>query len=228
VTGEFYATLPPRLHLVGISRHQVSGAPEGIHHAGMVYNGIPVEYYPLRAERRGRDGYLCFLGRASPNKGPDTAIRVAARLGRRLVMMVKIKPGDVTYWQENCEPLLEGADVEVHRDARLEQKANLLAGADAMLFPIQWDEPFGLVMAEAMTCGTPVIAYRRGAASEVVVNGLTGFLVDSGDVDAFADAVARVGVIDPAACRAHVERNFSTRAMVEGYLRVYQQVVSGA
>jgi glycosyltransferase involved in cell wall biosynthesis len=228
MTREFYAALPPQLHLVDISRHQASNAPEGAQHAGVVYNGIPVERYPLRKEPRGRDGYLCFLGRASPDKGPDAAIRMATQLRRRLVMMVKInEPEEREYWEGHCAPLLGGADVEVHPDVSPEQKAFLLAGADAMLFPIQWDEPFGLVMAEAMACGTPVIAYRRGAAPEVVVHEHTGFLIDPGDEDAFIAAVGRVGAIEPAACRAHVQRHFSAQAMVQGYRAIYQQVTSG-
>ena len=228
MTRACYAALPPQLHLVDISHHQAAGAPESVYHAGVVYNGIAVERYPFRGQPRGQDGYLCFLGRANPDKGPDAAIRIATQLRRHLVMMVKInEPEEREYWQHHCQPLLPGTGIEVYRDVSPDRKASLLAGADAVLFPIHWDEPFGLVMTEAMACGTPVIAYRRGAAPEVVVEGHTGFLVDPGDEDSFADVISQVGAIEPAACRAHVKRHFSTRAMVEGYLRVYQQVVTG-
>jgi glycosyltransferase involved in cell wall biosynthesis len=222
-----YATLPPGLHLVSISHDQAARAPDGLHHAGVVHNGIAVDHYPLRRAARGTDGYLCFVGRATPDKGPDTAIRVARQLGRHLEMLVKInEPKERAYWRECCEPLLAGADVEVRQNLSTGAKAELLAGADATLFPIRWNEPFGLVMVESMACGTPVVAYRRGAASEVIVDGQTGYLVEPEDLDAFAAAVDRVGSISPEACRAHVERSFSSRSMVDGYAHIYDGLVA--
>jgi glycosyltransferase involved in cell wall biosynthesis len=222
-----YATLPPGLHLVSISHDQAARAPDGLHHAGVVHNGVAVDRYPLRRAPRGTDGYLCFVGRATPDKGPDTAIRVARKLGRHLEMLVKInEPQERAYWRECCEPLLSGADVEVRQGLSTVAKAELLARADATLFPIRWNEPFGLVMVESMACGTPVVAYRRGAASEVIVDGQTGYLVEPEDLDAFAAAVDRVGGISPEACRAHVERSFSSRSMVDGYANIYDVLVA--
>lgn len=223
-----YTALPPRLHLVAISHDQRSRAPQDLRIAGIVPNGTPVGHYPLRAERRGTGGYLVFIGRASPEKGPDVAVTVARRLGRPLKMVVKInEPEEEAYWRNTVAPLLGGAEVEVLNEVRIEDKARLLAGADALVFPIQWAEPFGLVMTEAMACGTPVVAHANGAANEIITDGETGFLVEEGDLDAFCAAVDRVGEIDPHACRARVEEHFSVARMVEGYEQVYRDALNG-
>jgi glycosyltransferase involved in cell wall biosynthesis len=127
------------------------------------------------------------------------------------------------YWAERVEPLL-GDDVEVRGECDQEQKTELLARAAALLFPIQWPEPFGLVMTEAMACGTPVVAWRNGSVPEVVADGETGFIVES--VKAMVAAVDRLGELDPHAMRARVKERFSAEAMVAGYERVYQQVLA--
>lgn len=224
-----YRALPPRLHLVAISQNQRARAPESLPIVGVVPNGIPLDRYPLRVERRGTDGYLFFIGRASREKGPEVAVRVAKRLGRKLKMVVKInEPPEQAYWHEAVEPHLDGADVEIVNTVSTQEKAALMAGADACLFPIQWAEPFGLVMIEAMACGTPVIAFANGASPEVIVDGETGFLLPEGDLDGLCDAVTRVGDIDPRACRARVQDHFSSARMVEGYERIYEQVLTPA
>lgn len=231
---ELYGALPGPdaggLRLVAISQDQADRAPEGVRIEAVVHNGIPVERFPFRGDRRRGDGPLAFLGRASAEKGPATAIRVAAALGRPLRMAVKVNEApERSYWEREVAPLLAGAeghDVEVRFNATFQEKAALLADADALLMPIAWHEPFGLVMAEAMACGTPVVAYGLGAAPEVVDHGRTGLVVPPGDVAAFCDAVTRVGDIDPSACRARVETMFSTQAMVDGYLRVYEKVLA--
>ncbi|MGI8874156.1 MAG: glycosyltransferase, partial [Egibacteraceae bacterium] len=222
-----YESLPPQLRLVAISQDQCARAPENLPIVGVVPNGIPLDRYPLRAERRGTDGYLFFIGRASREKGPDVAVRVAKRLGRKLRMVVKInEPPEEAYWRAAVEPHLDGADVEIIHTVSTQEKAVLMAGADACLFPIQWAEPFGLVMIEAMACGTPVIAFANGASPEVIVDGETGFLLPEGDLDGLCDAVTRVGDIDPRACRARVQDHFSSARMVEGYERIYEQVLT--
>lgn len=222
-----YRALPPGLHLVAISHDQRSRAPSDVEIAGVVPNGTPVGRYPLREERRGTGGYLVFIGRASPEKGPDVAVNVARRLDRALKMVVKInEPEEDAYWRNMVQPLLGGADVEVLSEVRVDEKARLLAGADACLFPIQWAEPFGLVMTEAMACGTPVIAFANGAATEVVADGETGFLVEEGDIDGFCAAVNKVAEIDPRRCRAQVEEHYSVGRMVDGYERLYRDVLS--
>lgn len=223
-----YTALPSRLRLVAISQDQRDRAPEGLSVAGVVPNGIPLDRYPLRAERRGTDGYLFFIGRASREKGPEVAVQCAKRLGRKLKMVVKVnEPPEEAYWREAVEPHLDGVDVEIVDTVSTEEKGALMAGADACLFPIQWAEPFGLVMVEAMACGTPVIAFSNGASPEVIIDGETGFLLPEGDLDGLCDAVTRVGDIDPRACRARVQDHFSDARMVEGYERVYERVLSG-
>jgi glycosyltransferase involved in cell wall biosynthesis len=187
----------------------------------VVYNGIPMDRYSLQEDK---EGFLLFLGRADEEKAPHLAIQAARRAGRRLVMCVTTKnEREQTYWAEKVEPLLSD-DVEVKGECDQEQKADLLARAAALLFPIQWAEPFGLVMTEAMACGTPVVAWRNGSVAEVVADGETGFIVES--VEEMAAAVDRVGDLDPCAMRAWVEQRFSDEAMVAGYERVYQQVLA--
>jgi glycosyltransferase involved in cell wall biosynthesis len=223
----YYSALPPRLHLVAISADQAARAPDAVRHVGVVHNGVQLAQYPMRSAPRGTQGYLCFVGRAHPDKGPDLAIRTAKRLRRHLKMMVKIQePSEHRFWQRHCVPLLAEADVEVNRHASQTTKAACLAGADATLFPIRWDEPFGLVMAESMACGTPVVAYRRGAAGEVILDGHTGFVVEPGDDDAFANAVQRVGELSPLACRSRVKRLFSSQTLVEEYEGIYNNVLA--
>jgi glycosyltransferase involved in cell wall biosynthesis len=187
----------------------------------VVYNGIPTDRYPFREDK---EDFLLFLGRADEEKAPHLAIEAARRAGRRLVMCVTTKnQRERAYWAEQVEPLLDD-DVEVRGECDQEQKAELLARAAALLFPIQWSEPFGLVMTEAMACGTPVVAWRNGSVPEVVSDGETGFVVSS--VEEMAAAVARLGELDPHVMRAWVKERFSAEAMVAGYERVYQQALA--
>jgi glycosyltransferase involved in cell wall biosynthesis len=221
-----YRAMPQRLQLVAISQHQAATAPAGVGIAGVAHNGIPVEQFPFRRELRGTAGYLAFVGRACADKGPDIAVEVARRLGRPLRMLLKVNElAEHAYWEEVVRPLLDGVDVEVELQSSVEDKVAAMAGADAVLMPIRWHEPFGLVMAEALACGTPVVAFERGAAPEIVADGETGFVVQPGDLDGFCAAVERVGAIDPGACRRRVEERFSNEAMVDSYLNVYRRLV---
>jgi glycosyltransferase involved in cell wall biosynthesis len=181
---------------------------------------------PTRQARRvDKDDFLFFLGRADEEKAPHLAIEAARRAGRRLVMCATTKnERERAYWAANVEPIL-GDDVEVHGECPHEQKTDLLARASALLFPIQWEEPFGLVMTEAMACGTPVVAWRNGSVPEVVADGETGFIVSS--VDEMAEAVGRVGELDPHRMRARVEERFSAEAMISGYERAYERALAG-
>jgi len=207
---------------VAISESQRSMAPENLRWAGVVYNGIPLDHYPFREDK---DDFLFFLGRADEEKAPHLAIQAARRAGRRLVMCVTTKnEREQAYWADKVEPLLSD-DVEVRGECDQEQKADLLGRAAALLFPIQWAEPFGLVMTEAMACGTPVVAWRNGSVPEVVADGETGFVVSS--VEEMAAAIARVGDLDPHVMRARVKERFSAEGMVAGYERVYQRVLAG-
>jgi glycosyltransferase involved in cell wall biosynthesis len=217
-----YSRVARQHWFVAISESQRSMAPENLRWAGVVYNGIPMDRYPFREDK---DDFLFFLGRADEEKAPHLAIEAARRAGRRLVMCVTIKnERERRYWEANVEPIL-GDDVELHGECPNDQKADLLARARALLFPIQWEEPFGLVMIEAMACGTPVIAWRNGSVPEVVADGETGFIVSS--VDEMAAAVDRVGELDPHTLRDRVEQRFSAEAMVAGYERAYQRAQAG-
>lgn len=216
-----YRLLSGRVHFVAISEAQRGFCPD-LSYAGTVHNGIDLDRYPFRSEK---EDFLLFLGRINREKGPEIAVEVAHRTGRKLVMAVKMaEEPERIYWREKVEPLLDGSE-EILGEITVAEKADLLARASAILFPIQWPEPFGLVMTEAMASGTPVISFAYGAAPEIIANGVTGFLVNS--VDEMCDAVARLGEIDAKACRAHVEANFSDDAMIDGYLGAFDRVLSG-
>lgn len=218
-----YRLISDRVHLVAISHDQASRVPSDVTLAGVVHNGVPVERYPFGA---GGGGYLAFLGRASEEKGPATAIEVARRLGRPLRMAIKVnEAAERRYFDEVLTPLF-GPDVEVVVDATHAEKVDILSGAPVLLMPITWPEPFGLVLTEAGACGTPVVAFALGAAPEIVDDGRSGVLVPPGDVDAFCDAVERAERLDRRACRDHVVHNFSTAPMVAGYTAIYERVTA--
>jgi glycosyltransferase involved in cell wall biosynthesis len=216
-----YSRVARQHWFVAISESQRSMAPENLRWGGVVYNGIPMDRYPLREDK---DDYVFFLGRADEEKAPHLAVEAARWAGRRLVMCATRKnEREQRYWAEQVEPLLDD-HVDVYGECGSEEKADLLARAAALLFPIQWPEPFGLVMTEAMACGTPVVAWRNGSVPEVVDDGVTGFVVQS--MDELVRAIDRVGDLDPRALRARVEERFSAEAMVAGYERAYERVLA--
>lgn len=213
-----YGQLGDRVHLVAISDFQRTVTPE-INYTATVHNGIDVDRHPYRADK---EDFLLFIGRMNPDKGAHIAAEVANRLGRRLVIAGKMaEPAEKAYFESEVQPLLTD-EVEYVGGADEAMKLDLYSRAAATLMPIQWAEPFGLVMVESLACGTPVVALRNGSVPEIVDHGVTGFVAD--DIDSFADAVGRVGTIDPAACRRAAETRFSTDAMVEGYQAVYTSV----
>lgn len=214
----YYELLQDRVHLVAISKSQQADHPE-IRYAGVVHNGIELTAYPFVEEK---DDFLVYVGRANPDKGPTQAIEIARRVGLPLAMIVKRnEPFERAYWDEIVAPLLHD-EVAVYENVSHQSKTDLLGRARAMLFPIQWPEPFGLVMVEAMACGTPVVARPLGAASEVVVDGVTGYLRDT--IDEMVDAVARADECSKAACRERVRDSFSAEVMIAGYERIFEQV----
>jgi len=216
-----YSRIARHLWFVAISESQRSMGPPGLNWGGVVYNGIPMDHYRYREDK---EDFLLFLGRADEEKAPHLAVEAATRAGRRLVMCATTKnERERRYWADRVEPLL-GDYVEVFGECDSEQKADLLARARALLFPIQWPEPFGLVMTEAMASGTPVVAWRNGSVPEVVDDGVTGFVVDS--MEELVRAIDRVGELDPRALRARVEERFSAEAMVAGYERAYGHVLA--
>ena len=208
-----------RVHLVAISRAQ-QRANLGLRYAGVVYNGIDLDAHPMSEEK---EPFLVYVGRVSPEKRPELAIEIARRAGLPLTMVVKrTEPAERAYWDALVAPRL-GGDVEVLDEPPHEVKVDVMRRARAIVFPIDWPEPFGLVMAEAMACGTPVVARPLGAAPEVVEEGVTGFLRST--VGELAQVVAEVDQISPHACRARAERLFSGEAMVDAYERLYARVV---
>jgi glycosyltransferase involved in cell wall biosynthesis len=207
-----------RVHLVAISQAQRRANPS-LRYAGVVYNGIDLDVHPFTPTK---EGFLVFVGRVSPEKRPELAAEIARRAGLPLVMIVKRRePAERDYWDEVVVPHL-GGDVEVLDEPPHEVKVGLIGRAKALLFPIDWPEPFGLVMAEAMACGTPVIARPFGSAPEMVEEGVTGFLRST--IDGMVDAVADVGRLSPADCRARAELWFSAAAMVHAYERLYRRI----
>ncbi|MGH2739469.1 MAG: glycosyltransferase family 4 protein [Actinomycetota bacterium] len=218
-----YAGVADRLWFVAVSEDQRSHMPE-LRYAAVVYNGVDLDLYPFREDK---GDFVLFLGRSDPAKGPLRAVEAAKLAGERLVMAMKIADQhEERHWNEVVQPALAD-DTEVLGEISQDEKADLLSRAKAVLFPIDWDEPFGLVMAEAMACGTPVIATPRGAAPEVVVDGETGFVVGVEDYgNAAAAALKRLGEIDSRACRKRVVDRFSKETMVSGYEAVFEDVVS--
>ncbi|HKQ67657.1 MAG TPA: glycosyltransferase family 4 protein [Methylomirabilota bacterium] len=189
--------------------------------AGTVYHGVALESYPY-AEEGGE--YLAFLGRISPEKRPDLAIAVAKRLAIPLKIAAKVDPKDRAYFENEIRPLLDDPLIEFIGEIDEASKAGFLGGALALLFPIDWPEPFGLVVIEAMACGTPVVARQCGSVPELIEAGRTGFVVDT--LDELVDAVKRVRTLDRAACRRHVEARFSISRMVDDYESVYRQLTT--
>jgi glycosyltransferase involved in cell wall biosynthesis len=216
--------IAPPVRLVAVSHDQAARAPDDIPISAVVHNAIPVDRYPFTADK---DDYLLFVGRASREKGPEVAIEIARRLGRPLIMAMKINErNERKYWQEELQPLVASRPnaIEVVPSPDHERKAGLMARAAALLLPIQWAEPFGLVMPEANACGTPVVAFDIGAVREVIADGKTGFVIPSGDLDAFCAAVEQTKELLPQDCRAHVVARFSVQRMVADYERVYETV----
>jgi len=211
----------PKLRLVAISRAQKAMAP-WLPFAGVCHNGLDIAAAPFRADP---DGYLAFLGRMSVEKGPADAIRIARRSGVPLLIAAKCRePAEHEYFERHVEPEL-GPDVVWLGELDAAGKYDLLAGARALLFPIAWPEPFGMVMIEAMACGTPVLATARGSVPEVVADGVTGFV--RATPDALVDAVARIGEIDRHACRRRVAERFSADAMTARYERLVRTLALG-
>ena len=216
----YYAGLHQLVHLVAISQSQ-RGHNEDVDYAGTVPNGIDVDGHPFVEDK---DDFLVYIGRATPDKGPVQVIEVAEQAGLPLALVLKrSEPQEIEYWENEIEPRLN-ADVEVFDHVEFDEKVDLLSRARAMVFPIQWPEPFGLVMTEAMACGTPVVTRPMGAAQEVVQDGVTGYLRDT--VDDLAEAVGQVDAIKPHVCREWVRERYSTEAMVDGYEEVFERVLS--
>lgn len=194
----------------------------GLNCIATVYNGIDVERYKFYPEPQ-NPPYLAFLGRLSPEKGPHLAIEIAKRSGWNLKMAGKVDVVDQEYFEQEIKPHIDGKQIEYLGEANHDQKTFLMGNAVATLFPITWQEPFGLVMIESMAVGTPVIAMQLGSTKEVIADGKTGFLCEN--VEECVAALDKVHQINRDACREHVIANFSAQKMTEGYEAVYQQIL---
>jgi glycosyltransferase involved in cell wall biosynthesis len=219
--ADVYRRIADRVPLIGISRAQSRSAPD-IAIARVIHHGVDADKFP---EGDGKGDYFVFLGRLSADKGAHRAIAAAQKAGVKLILAGKVRErAEKEYFEQEVAPHLSDS-IHFVGEVPHEEKLRLLAGARATLFPIRWNEPFGLVMIESLACGTPVLAYPEGAAPEVIVDGKTGFLVDGeGEM---ADAIASVGEIDRAACRAAVEGYFSVERMVKEHIELFEDVVAG-
>ncbi|WP_454857900.1 glycosyltransferase family 4 protein [Rhizobium binxianense] len=215
----FYKAFPD-IPLVSISNDQRRPMPP-VNWSGTVYHGLPADLLPFTAKPKG--SYLAFLGRISPEKRPDRAIEIATKIGMPLKIAAKIDNADKAYWETVIEPMVKShPNVEFVGEINEHQKAAFLGNAGALLFPIDWPEPFGLVMIEAMACGTPVIAFRYGSVPEVIDNGVSGILVDS--VTEAAENVERALRMDRKKVRATFEKRFSAERMARDYLDIYRNL----
>jgi glycosyltransferase involved in cell wall biosynthesis len=208
------------LPLVSISNSQRKPLPWA-NWIGTVHHGLPAEALPMN---EGPGDYLAFLGRVSPEKGLDRAIEIAIRSGVKLKIAAKIDRADIVFYEKRIKALLDHPLIEFIGEIGHGEKADFLGNAAALLFPINWPEPFGLVMIEALACGTPVIAHPCGSVPEVIPDSLCGYLVR--DVEEGVDAVHRLGEISRRECRRHFELNFTNERMARDYLNIYEQLVA--
>jgi len=211
---ERYDTAP----LVSISDNQREPIP-GANWAATVYNGTDLNSFTFREEV---GDYFAFVGRICPEKNVEGAIAIARRTGVPLRIAAKVDPVDVDFYESVIKPLIDGRHVEYLGELGDVDKDELLGSARALLFPVDWPEPFGLAMTEAMACGTPVLALRRGSVPEVVEDGVTGFVRDS--EEDLADVADEVTTLSRRACRERVERYFSVEVMTDGYEAVYESL----
>jgi len=220
--GDYYARLGDSIDLVAISDAQRRLAPE-MNWVGTVHNAIDVASFPYRDKK---DGFVLWIGRFSPDKGAHLAIDAARNADRRIILAGKLnEQSEIDYFEREVKPRL-GDGVDYIGEADAAAKRELFAGARCLVFPIQWEEPFGMVMVEAMACGTPVVATRRGSVPEIVAHGETGIIVD--DLADLPTAIGLAEDLDPAACRRRAEERFDLPVMAEGYERVYRALIEGA
>ena len=218
---DYYRAIGHRVPIIAISHHQASLAGD-IPVAGVIHHGLDVEKFPVGS---GRGGYVLFLGRMSPDKGVHIAVRIARKAGVPLKIAAKLhEQAEFDYFKEHVRPLL-GGDVEFVGEVGGAAKHELLGEALCLLNPMQWHEPFGMVMIEALASGTPVVATSRGAAPEIVDEGVTGYL--RGGEESLAAALQQVGGLQRAACRKAAEARFSLGPMVEAHVSLFERVLSG-
>jgi glycosyltransferase involved in cell wall biosynthesis len=205
--------------IVSISNSQRTPLPWA-NWLGTVYHGLPTNLLTFHPHC---EDYLAFVGRISREKRLDRAIEIAQRCGRKLKVAAKVDNADRKYFEQQIETLLQEPNVEFVGEVNERQKDEILGNASALLFPIDWPEPFGLVMIESMACGTPVVAWHEGSVPEVLDEGLTGFVCES--IEQAVSAVDRIDELDRAECRRVFERRFSAERMAQDYVDIYQHVL---
>ena len=208
----------PAVNYVAIARWLARVEP--MPNMSVAHHGIPADDYVFSDAK---DDYVAFLGRMAPCKGPHLAVAAARRAGVRLKLAGEVQPIFGAYWEREVKPFVDGDQIEYIGEADFAAKNELLSNARALLVPIQWEEPFGLVLIEAMACGTPVLAFRGGAVEEIVENGVNGWIC--ADVEEMAGRILSLA-IDPAACRAAVETRFSVARMADDYVDVYERALA--
>jgi len=209
----------PKINYVTISKNQKKSAP-GINSVKTIYHGLPIEQYPFNPQPK---NYLLWLSKISPEKGPAEAIEIAKAAGENLIISGPILPGYSDYFDYRIKPLIDGKQIQFVGVADFQKKIELFSNAEGFLYPIKRQEPFGLVVIEAMICGTPVVAYNRGSMSEIIKDQKTGFLV-SGKEEAI-QAVKKINEIKRIDCRRHVTRKFNLKKMVNKYEALYYKIL---
>ena len=217
ITGQF-----PDAAFVSISNDQREPLPD-LRWVRTIYHGLPDRYLQASTQP-GR--YLAFLGRLTAEKGPEDAIRIAKAVGMPLRIAAKVPRGEQRYFNEQLKPLIDGEQIQLVGEIDDRGKQDFLSQATALLFPIDWPEPFGLVMIEAMACGTPVIAYRNGSVVEVVDQGITGFVVD--DEAEAIEAIGHLDQLDRKQVRKQFEKRFTAQRMAREYTEVYKGLLNGS
>jgi len=218
-TEVFSMFASPNQHYISISDAQRKPAPN-LNYAATIYNGIDLGAFPFSGSH---DDYLLFIGRLQPEKGLAEAVQIARMTGEKLLIIGPPVTGE--YWDKKVTPYL-GDKIQYLGFMPREKLFKYYQRAKATLVPIQWEEPFGLILTESMACGTPVIAFEKGSVPEIVIDGKTGFIIKDNNLEAMAGAVKKIGEINRADCRKHVEQNFSIQKMVDGYEKVFLKIVS--
>lgn len=208
--------------LVSISDAQRTQSPK-LNYVATIYHGVDPAGFTFNATPK---DYLVFLGRIHPTKGPEQAIAIAKKTGHKLILAARLDPPEADYYEKKIKPFVDGKQIVYLGEIGQNEKVALLKDAKALLSPLAWDEPFGMVYIEAMACGTPVIAIGRGSVPEIIKDGKTGFVC--ADEDEMATHVADIIKLDRHACRRHVEQLFSARRMAEDYLDLYKKLAKSA
>ncbi len=222
-TRSFYAHHGHKAWLAGISNAQLAMGPTNLRTVGAIPNPIDVDSWPFRPTN---DGYLLWIGRMTPEKGAHRAIAIARAAGRNLVIAGVVQPGQRAYFERHVEPHLDGERVRFAGEVGGAAKKSLFAGAQALLMPIRWPEPFGMVIIEALACGTPVLGFDEGSVGELVLDGVTGFVVD--DEAAMVAALDQLEEIDPRACRDWVAEHCDVSVVAAAYEAAYRRVLDAA